>query len=95
MRRRPHGRVDWDEAVDLAFASIELDQRTRGIVVSMLEEFIERRRDLAVDTRSVTDEPEPPVEPAWDRRLVETERVRPVAPQALGAKPIGASSIVD
>lgn len=65
-----NGRLDWDEAVDFAFTSIELDERTRGIVVSMLEELVERRRDLAVDTGRVTDEPEAQVAPAWDRRLV-------------------------
>ena len=88
-------RIDWDEAVDFAFASIELDERTCGIVVSVLEELVERRRDLAVDTGRVTDEPEPQVAPARDRRLVETERVLDIAGQALGAKPIRASSIVD
>jgi hypothetical protein len=93
--RRQYGRIDWDEAVDFAFASIELDERTCGIVVSVLEELVERRRDLAVDTGRVTDEPEPQVAPAWDRRLIETERVLYIAGQALGAKPIRASSIVD
>jgi hypothetical protein len=73
--RRQYGRIDWDEAVDFAFASIELDERTGGIVVSVLEELVERGRDLAVDTGRVTDEPEPQVAPAWDRRLVEAERV--------------------
>ena len=61
----------------------------------MLEELVERRRDLAVDTGRVADELEPQVAPAWDRCLVETERVRDIARQALGAKPIRASSIVD
>jgi len=93
--RRQYGRIDWDEAVDFAFVSIELDERTRGIVLSVLEELVERRRDLAVDTGSVTNEPEPQVASAWDRRLVEAERVLYVAGQALGAKPIRASSIVD
>jgi len=93
--RRQYGRIDRDEAVDLAFASIELDERTCGIVVSVLEELVERRRDLTVDTGRVTDEPKPQVAPAWDRRLVETERVLDIAGQALGAKPIRASSIVD
>lgn len=63
-------RIDWDEAVDFAFTSIELDERTCGIVVSVLEELVERRRDLAVHTGRVTDEPKPQVAPAWDRRLV-------------------------
>ena len=89
------GRVDWDEAVDFAFASIELDERTCGIVVSVLEELVEGPRDLTVDTGRVTDESEPQVAPAWDRRLVETEGVLFIAGQALGAKPIRASSIVD
>jgi hypothetical protein len=93
--RRQDSRIDWDEAVDFAFASIELDERTCGIVVSVLEELVERRRDLAVDTGRVTDEPEPQVASAWDRRLVETERVLYIAGQTLGAKPIRASSIVD
>jgi hypothetical protein len=95
MLRRRYGRIDWDEAVDFAFTSIELDERTCGIVVSVLEELVERRRDLAVDTGRVTYEPEPQVAPAWDRRLVETERVFYIAGRALGAKPIRASSIVD
>jgi len=64
-------------------------------VVSVLEELVERRRDLAVDIRRFTDEPEPQVAPAWNRRLIETERVLDIAGQALGAKPIRASSIVD
>jgi hypothetical protein len=88
------GRIDRDEAVDFTFA-IELDERTCGIVVGVLEELVERRRDLAVDTGRVTDEPEPQVAPAWDRRLVQTERVLSIAGQALGAKPIRAGSIVD
>jgi len=95
MLRRQYGRIDWDEAVDFAFASIELDERTCGIVVSVLEELVERRRDLAVDTGRVTDEPEPQVAPAWDRRLVEIKRVLYIAGQALAAKPIRAGSIVD
>jgi hypothetical protein len=95
LLRRQYGRIDWDEAVDFAFASIELDERTCGIVVSVPEELVERCRDLAVDTGRVTDKPEPQVAPAWDRRLVETERVLCIAGQALGAKAIRASSIVD
>ena len=95
MLRRQYCRVNRDEAVDFAFASIELDERTCGIVVSVLEELVERRSDLAVDTGRVTDEPEAQVASAWDRRLVETERVLSIAGQALGAKPIRASSIVD
>jgi hypothetical protein len=67
---RQYGRIDWDEAVDFAFTPIELDERTCGIVISVLEELVERRRDLAVDTGRVTDEPEPQVGPAWDGRLV-------------------------
>ena len=90
-----YGRFDWDEAVDFAFASIELDERTCGVVVSVLEELVEPRRDLAVDTGRVTDEPESQVVPAWDRRLVETKRVLSIAGQALGAEPIRAGSIVD
>jgi hypothetical protein len=39
-------------------------------VVGVLEELVERRRDLAVDTGRVTYEPEPQVAPAWDSRLV-------------------------
>ena len=70
MLGRRCGRIDRHEAVDFAFASIELDERTRGIVVSVLEELVERGRDLAVDTGRVTDEPEPQVGAAWDRRLV-------------------------
>jgi hypothetical protein len=92
--RRKDGRTDWDEAVDFAFTSIELDQRTCGIVVSVLEELVERRRDLAVDIGRFTDEPEPQVAPAWDRRLVETERVLDIAGQALGTKPIRTNFIV-
>jgi hypothetical protein len=42
MLRRQYGRIDWDEAVDFAFASIELDERTCGIVVSVLEELVEQ-----------------------------------------------------
>jgi hypothetical protein len=95
LLRRHDGSIDWDEAVDFTFASIELDERTCGIVVSVLEELVERRRDLAVNTGRVTDEPEPQVAPAWDRRLVETERVLCIAGQALAAKPIRASPIVD
>jgi hypothetical protein len=95
MLRRRYRRIDWHEAVDFAFASIELDERTCGIVVSELEELVERRRNLAVDTGRVTDEPEPQVAPAWDRRLVEIERVFYIAWQALAAKPMRASSIVD
>jgi len=76
-----YGRIDWDEAVDFAFASIELDERTRRIVVSVLEELVERRRNLSVNTRRLTDQPEPQVAPAWDRRLVETERVLSIAGQ--------------
>ena len=95
MLRRQYGRIDWDEAVDFAFTSIELDERACGIVVSVLEELVERPRDLAVDTGSLTDEPEPQVAPAWDRSLVETERVLYIAGQTLGAKPIRVSSIVD
>ena len=90
-----HGRSDWDEAVDFAFASIELDERTCGIVVSVLEELVERRRNLSVNTGRLTDQPEPQVAPAWDRRLVETERVLSIAGQALGAKQVRAGSIVD
>jgi len=33
---------DRDEAVDFAFAPIELDERTRGVVVSVLEQLVER-----------------------------------------------------
>lgn len=87
--------IDWDEAVDFAFASIELDERTRRIVVSVLEELVERRRNLSVNTGRLTDQPEPQVAPAWDRRLVETERVLSIAGQALGAKQVRAGSIVD
>ena len=57
--------IDWDEAVDFAFASIELDERTCGIVVSVLEELVERRRNLSVNTGRLTDQPEPQVAPAW------------------------------
>jgi hypothetical protein len=95
LRRAGYGRIDWHEAVDFTFTSIELNERPCGIVVSVLEELVERRRDLAVDTGRFTDEPEPQVAPAWDRRLVETQRVLDIAWQALGAKPIRASSIVD
>jgi hypothetical protein len=59
------------------------------------KELVERRRDLAVHTGSVADEPEPQEAPARDRRLVETERVLYIAGQALGAKSICAGSIVD
>ena len=86
---------DRDEAVDFAFAPIELDERTRRIVVSVLEELVERRRNLSVNTGRLTDQPEPQVAPAWDRRLVETERVLSIAGQALGAKQVRAGSIVD
>jgi hypothetical protein len=50
---------DRDEAVDFAFAPIELDERTRGVVVGVLEQLVERRRDPAVDAGRVADEPEP------------------------------------
>jgi hypothetical protein len=72
---RRRGRFDWDEPVDFAFALIELDERTCRILVSVLEELVERCRDLAVDAGRVTDEPEPQVAAAWDRRLIETEQV--------------------
>jgi hypothetical protein len=69
--------------------------RDGWVVVGVLEELVERRRDLAVDTGRITDQPEPQVRPARDRRLVETERVLSIAGQALGAKPVRAGSIVD
>ncbi len=64
-------------------------------MVGVLEELVERLADLAVDTGRGTDEPEPQVAPAWDRRLVEIERVLGITWQALGAQPIRAGSIVD
>jgi hypothetical protein len=38
--RRQYGRSDRDEAVDFALTSIELDERTCGIVVGVLEELV-------------------------------------------------------
>src|SRR5262245_21237940 len=88
-------RFDRHQAVDFAFSPVELDERTRRVVVGVLEELVERGADLAVDAGWLTDEPKPEVAAARDRRLVETERILEVAGQTFGAKPVRAGSIVD
>lgn len=73
LRSLLRGGPDRDEAVDLALASVELDERTIGVVVRLLQECVESGTDPGVDLGRGSDEGGPEVVAAGDHRLLQVQ----------------------
>lgn len=88
-------RKDRYKTVDLTLAAVVLNLRACRVMLRAREKNFERFTDLLVHCWHLTSKAQAQVRPAWDHRLVQSERVAGVAVQACRAHAVDLRCSVD